>query len=154
MKKSIIPAAILCTVLFVGMGNQSGGETEPTPLPMQVEATAAPTLEMEVPELKAEEPIVKVVSPTPLSTSKPALTPELIPESTPMLTPTLTQTPAPIPTSVPTPTPLAAPSTPQPVQVGDMVYVPGFGWVESQGEGTVIYDEMMYENGNKVGSMG
>ncbi len=34
-----------------------------------------------------------------------------------------------------------------------MVYVPGFGWLESQGEGTVIYDDMMYENGNKVGSM-
>lgn len=37
---------------------------------------------------------------------------------------------------------------------GDMVYVPGFGWLECQGEGTVIYADMMYENGNKVGSMG
>ena len=35
-----------------------------------------------------------------------------------------------------------------------MVYVPGFGWIESQGEGTVTYDENMYENGNKVGIMG
>ena len=35
-----------------------------------------------------------------------------------------------------------------------MVYVPGFGWLESQGEGTVIHDETMHENGNKVGIMG
>lgn len=34
-----------------------------------------------------------------------------------------------------------------------MVYVPGFGWIESQGEGTVTYDEIMRENGNKVGIM-
>lgn len=41
----------------------------------------------------------------------------------------------------------------QSVQAGDMVYVPGFGWFESQGEGTVIHDEIMHENGNKVGIM-
>lgn len=35
-----------------------------------------------------------------------------------------------------------------------MVYVPGFGWLESQGEGTVIYAEDVYENGNKAGIMG
>lgn len=34
------------------------------------------------------------------------------------------------------------------------VYVPGFGWIESQGEGTIIHDETIYENGNKVGIMG
>ena len=44
--------------------------------------------------------------------------------------------------------------TNQAVQAGDMVYVPGFGWIESQGEGTVTYDENIYENGNKVGIMG
>jgi hypothetical protein len=35
-----------------------------------------------------------------------------------------------------------------------MVYVPGFGLIESQGEGTVTYNEGMRENGNKVGIMG
>ena len=44
--------------------------------------------------------------------------------------------------------------TNQSVQAGDMVYVPGFGWIESQGEGTVTYDENMRENGNKVSIMG
>ena len=42
----------------------------------------------------------------------------------------------------------------QTVQAGDMVYVPCFVWIESQGEGTVTYDENMRENGNKVGIMG
>ena len=36
----------------------------------------------------------------------------------------------------------------------NMVYVPGFGWIESQGPNHVEYAEDMYENGNKIGSMG
>ncbi|WP_195608552.1 DUF6550 family protein [Intestinimonas butyriciproducens] len=36
----------------------------------------------------------------------------------------------------------------------DMVYVPGFGWIESQGPNHVEYAEDMYENGNKIGIMG
>lgn len=39
-------------------------------------------------------------------------------------------------------------------QRGDMVYVPGFGWLESQGPNHVEYAEDMYENGNKTGIMG
>ena len=39
-------------------------------------------------------------------------------------------------------------------QSGDMVYVPGFGWIENQGPNHVGYAENMYENGNKIGSMG
>ena len=39
-------------------------------------------------------------------------------------------------------------------QRGDMVYVPGFGWLESQGPNHVEYAEDMYENGNKIGIMG
>ena len=35
-----------------------------------------------------------------------------------------------------------------------MVYVEGFGWIESQGPNHVEYAEDMYENGNKIGSMG
>lgn len=36
----------------------------------------------------------------------------------------------------------------------DMAYVPGFGWIESQGPNQVEYAEDMYENGNKIGIMG
>ena len=39
-------------------------------------------------------------------------------------------------------------------ELADMVYVPGFGWIESQGSNHVEYAEDMYENGNKIGSMG
>lgn len=35
-----------------------------------------------------------------------------------------------------------------------MVYVPGFGWIESQGPNHMEYAEDMYENGNKSGIMG
>ena len=37
---------------------------------------------------------------------------------------------------------------------GDMVYVEGFGWIESQGPNYIEYAADMYENGNKIGSMG
>ena len=36
----------------------------------------------------------------------------------------------------------------------DMVYVPGFGWIRSEGPNHVEYAEDMYENGNKIGIMG
>lgn len=32
-------------------------------------------------------------------------------------------------------------------------YLPGFGYIESSGEGTVTQDDSIYENGNKVGVM-
>lgn len=84
--------------------------------------------------------------------------PETVPEATPVPTetpivPEVQPIPEPKPTSEPAPEPVPA----QPVidpQPGNMFYVPGFGWLENQGEGAVIYDDMMYENGNKVGIMG
>ena len=33
-------------------------------------------------------------------------------------------------------------------------YFLGFGWVDDMGENEVIYCEELYENGNKIGSMG
>ena len=47
------------------------------------------------------------------------------------------------------PAPASPDSTPD-----NMVYVPGFGWIESQGPKHVEYAEDMYENGNKIGIMG
>mgnify|MGYP000980892549 FL=1 len=43
-------------------------------------------------------------------------------------------------------------TTPSEPQGGDG-YLPGFGYIESSGEGTVTVNEDMYENGNKVGVM-
>ena len=49
-------------------------------------------------------------------------------------------------------------SAPEPIandnELADMVYVPGFGWIESQGPNHVEYAEDMYENENKIGIMG
>ena len=39
-------------------------------------------------------------------------------------------------------------------ELADMVYVPGFGWIQSEGPNHVEYAEDMYENGNKTGTMG
>lgn len=138
MKKVIIPAAILCTVLCIGLGNQPGGEAEPTPTPPQVKVSERPMPEPEIPEAEIE---VIAATPTPVPTPTPA--------PTPAPTPTPAAASAPVPSATPAPEPI----TSSPVQEGDMVYVPGFGWLESQGEGTVIYAENMYENGNKVGIM-
>ncbi len=120
MKKAIIPTAILCAAVCIGLHKQpsQAEETMPAPEPPQVEVMATP---IPTPEVEIEEPVIEIIEPTPESTPKPTI---------------------------------QQPVTNQSVQAGDMVYVPGFGWFESQGEGTVTYDETMRENGNKVGIMG
>lgn len=53
--------------------------------------------------------------------------------------------------------PTPAVETPQPtieLQPGDEVYIPGFGWVPCEGPNHREYAADMYENGNKIGSMG
>ena len=54
--------------------------------------------------------------------------------------------------------PVVAPENKEPVAGSSIgagqVYVPGFGWVQSHGEGKVIHDNTIHENGNKVGIMG
>ena len=91
-------------------------------------------------------------------------------EATPKPEPAPTETPA-APEVQPTPGPapvLEVSYAPAPEQAaeppvaqttiepssGDMVYVEGFGWIESQGPNHVEYAEDMYENGNKIGIMG
>ena len=59
--------------------------------------------------------------------------------------------------AVETPQPEPAPPAPQPtieLQPGDEVYIPGFGWVPYEGPNHREYAADMYENGNKIGSMG
>ena len=133
MKKVIIPAIILGTVLYIGLGDRTDREAEPTLTPPRVEVNATSMPKIEISEAEIEETIIEII--------------------TPITSPVETSTPTPAPTPIPAPTPVPAPTVTQPVQTGDMVYVEGFGWLESQGEGTVIYDENIYENGNKVGIM-
>jgi hypothetical protein len=64
------------------------------------------------------------------------------------------QTAAPEPPPTPRPTEASVPIKPADTTAQADAYVPGFGWVESSGENTAVRDEDIYENGNKIGSMG
>ena len=69
------------------------------------------------------------------------------------------------PTSVPASTPAEEPAAELPATISKpteetppaqdgMVYVPGFGYLKSEGPGEWSVSESMYENGNKIGVMG
>lgn len=159
MKKLIIVTVfIACLTLCAAVWPQTETTEETTPAPLQVTAVSVPepTVEniaagaentppteeekIEIPQSQAE-PIREVIN-------EPKSVPEEIPATTevqPTLAPVSAPTPAPMPASSQTVT------DPKP---GDVVYVPGFGWLECQGPGEVIHDESIYENGNKIGIMG
>lgn len=113
-------------------------EAETTPLvekeKEEVSLTEAPT------EIPAESEPASIETPT-ASQVQPTPDPEIIVETPPK------------PEPEPTPEPPAAQTTVKP-QSGDMVYVPGFGWIENQGPNHADYAADMYENGNKIGIMG
>ena len=116
------------------------------------------------PQTQPTEPINNIVIEEPVTESEtipvagsvasPALkTPTVVPTSTPAEEP-IAEQPAAIPGPAPTeePTVQTTAETPQATQ-DDMVYVPGFGYLQSEGAGEWSVSENMYENGNKVGSM-
>ena len=171
MKKYIIIAAVFtaCLALCAAVWPQTT-TTEEIPA-----APSPPTVTVTQPEtLKAPE-IEELIAPERENTKSPHLEAahDIVsePEPAPDPIPTVPETqviaepepepadapvasviqPTPEPQSTPTPAPSQAAIAPQP---GDMVYVPGFGWLEYQGPGEVIYDTEIYENGNKIGSMG
>ena len=136
------------------------GEKTPTPAPTPAESAseppaverktkveAAPQTEKEKAEIPNQEPRHEVISEPEIAPTEPAAAPEPVLEPMPEPIPAPEITPAPEFTPEPTPTAIDS-------QPGDMVYVPGFGWIESQGPNHVEYAEDMYENGNKNGIMG
>ncbi len=155
MKKLVIVTVfIACLALCAAVWPQA--ETvEETPAPFQVtvvsapeptvedaasEAEIIPPAEKEKVELPQTEPIKVIPEEKP------------VPEEVPIIAEVQpTPAPAPAPTSTLMPAPSQTLTDPKP---GDMVYVPGFGWLECQGPGEVIHDESIYENGNKIGFMG
>lgn len=158
MKKLIIVTVfIACLALCAAVWPQTEATEETTPAPLQVTAVSAsePTADSIAAgaetTLPTEEEKVEIPQPQTETSRKVIHEPEPVPEEIPATT-EMQPTPAPVsaPTSVPMPASSQTVTDPKP---GDMVYVPGFGWLECQGEGTVICDDMMYENGNKVGSM-
>lgn len=120
---------------------------EPTVAEPKTKVEAAPPTEKEKAEILKQEPCHEVISEPEIAPTEPAAVPEPVPEPTPepIPEPEITSAPA----ATPEPTPTAIDSQPD-----DMVYVPGFGWLESQGPNHVEYAEDMYENGNKIGIMG
>ena len=162
MKKIIMATVIAaCIALCAAVWPQNRAPEE-TPIPPPTPAVCA--AESNVAELKME---VQIAPPAEKEEVPPAATPKEISietEPAPIETPAAPQvqptpetemTPeaAPEPAPQPTPEPAAAQSPAEP-KTGDMVYVPGFGWIENQGPNHADYAADMYENGNKIGIMG
>ena len=134
MKKFIMATVIAaCIALCAAVWPQSK-VVEETPVPTSTPAVCAP--EATVAELKTE------LQTTPPAEKEKTVMPQV---EAP------TEIPA-EPETAPIETP-AAQTTIEP-QTGDMVYVPGFGWIENQGPNRVEFAADMYENGNKIGIMG
>lgn len=153
MKKLIITvaASAACLALCAAMWpqNEPAVETSAPPTPPAVIAAQPEVPEMpEIEEIimpeeeKAEATLQELVEET-----------DIVPEPSPAQAPPESEVQAPseqdaTPQQEPEPTP-APDSKPD-----NMVYVPGFGWIESQGPNHAEYAEDMYENGNKIGIMG
>ena len=154
MKNRSIPAAELAAWLALRAAvcprNETAGETPTPPRPAAVIAT-----QPEVPEIPEIEE-VKSSEEEKARETLPELVEEadIVPEPSPAQTPPVSEVPVlpeqdAIPQQEPEPNQASTDSAPD-----NMVYVPGFGWVESQGPNHAEYAEDMYENGNKIGSMG
>lgn len=154
MKKRIITAAAFAACLAlcaaVWPQNEPAGETPTPTTPAAVIAT-----QPEVPEIPEIEEVI-----SPEEEKAEAILPELVeeadiaPELSPAQTPPVSEVPVLLeqdatPQQEPEPAPASPNSAPD-----NMVYVPGFGWIESRGPNHAEYAEDMYENGNKIGIMG
>ena len=153
MKKRIIIAAAFATCLAlcasVWPQKQPVGETPALSTPAAVIAT-----QPEVPKMPEMKEVI-----TPEEEKSEATLQELVEEADIVLVPSPAQTPPPSEVPVPPEQNATPQQEPEPAPAPDgepdnMVYVPGFGWIESQGPNHAEYAEDMYENGNKIGIMG
>lgn len=156
MRKYIMAVVIAACLALCAIVWPRYEEVEEIPKPTQT--TAVNTPEMPVATSKREIEVLPQTEEENAEPPQPEPSMETVPEpeATPTATPVVPEvqpTPEPNPAAEPTPEPIPAQMVVDP-QPDNMVYVEGFGWLESQGEGTVIHDDMMYENGNKIGSMG
>ena len=153
MKKQLITvttfAACLALCAAVWPQNEPVEETPALPTPPAVIAA-----QPEVPKMpKIEEVIMPEEEKTDEMQSEPIQEVTTEPEPTPTQTPPASELQAipeqnATPPQEPEPAPESPDSTPD-----NMVYVPGFGWLENQGPNHRDYAADMYENGNKIGSM-
>ena len=164
MKKRIIVTAAITACLALCAAVWPQAETvEKTPAPSETTAvtTPRPTLP-ETEELVLPAITEKQESGMPEAESAPEVTAEELPVPTPEKEdePVAEQESAPPAQTDPAPVQPAQPepkSAPEPIandnELTDMVYVPDFGWIRSEGPNHVEYAEDIYENGNKIGIM-
>lgn len=148
MKKRIITATAFtaCLALCAAVWPQSEPAKETPALPTLPVVTAAQPKVPEIPEI--EEIIMPEEEAVETTESEQAGETIDTPEPSPVHVPPVEETiDAPVQESEAAPT---SPDTPP----DNMVYVPGFGWLENQGPNHCEYAEDMYENGNKIGIMG
>ena len=163
MKKRIIITAAITACLALCAAVWLQAETvEKTPAPS--ETTAVTTPRPTLPE--AEKPVLPVVtekkeSEMPEAESAPEVATEELPIPVPEIEDEAETEQKSAPPTQTDPTlvqPAQPESAPEPKandnELADMVYVPGFGWIQSEGPNHVEYAEDMYENGNKIGIMG
>ena len=154
MKKRIVTvatfAACLALCAAVWPRNESAGETPTPTTPAAVIATQPEVPEIpEIEEVKSsEEEKARATLPGLVEES------DIAPEPSTAQAPPASEVPVQpeqdaTPPQEPEPAPALLDSAPD-----NMVYVPGFGWIESQGPNHAEYAEDMYENGNKIGIMG
>lgn len=148
MKKRIAVAAAFatCLALCAAVWPQAGPTEETPAVPTPAAVTATKPKGLEKPES------VEFTMPEEEKTE--TTEPEQAEAVTPALEPPQTQSPPEKEKSVavkqaPDAAPASTDSAPE-----NMVYVPGFGWLESQGPNHCEYAKDMYENGNKIGIMG
>ena len=129
--------------------NEPVEETPALPTPPAVIAA-----QPEVPKMpKIEEVIMPEEEKTDEMQSEPIQEVTTEPEPTPTQTPPASELQA-IPEQNATPSQETEPAPASPDSTPDnMVYVPGFGWLENQGPNHCDYAADMYENGNKIGRM-
>lgn len=162
MKKRIIAVAFTaCLALCAAVWPQA--ETVEKP-PAPSKTANVTTLQPTLPE--PDELILQVITEKQESgVLKAESTPEVAAEEVPIPAPEIEdeaeteQKSAPPTQTEPAPVhPTQSESVPEPIandnELADMVYVPGFGWIQSEGPNHVEYAEDMYENGNKIGTMG
>ena len=153
---TVLAATSLCWALWGGTANVDSVPAGAAK--SAVSAPCAPQMEQSKPinNIVIEEPVTESETiPVAGSVASPAQeTPTDIPTSTPAEE-AIAEQPAAIPEPVPAEEPITKSPAEETLQPHDgMIYVPGFGWLQSEGPGEWSISENMYENGNKVGSMG
>lgn len=153
MKKQIITVAVFAACLplcaAVWPQKQPVGETPAPSTPAAVIAT-----QPEVPKMPEMKEVI-----TPEEEKSEATLQELVEETDIVPEPSPAQAPPESEVQAPSEQDATPQQEPEPTPAPDskpdnMVYVPGFGWIESQGPNHAEYAEDMYENGNKIGIMG